>query len=100
MMLPVSSAFWWIPMRPRLVQVEGHFHKIVSRIAFVIVHNASNKSHTVVVERSSANAQLLVDLHIHFVVLVIARCGDQLGKLRQSYWGQKWCHQRPSGNRK
>ena len=59
-------------------QVESDFHKIISRIAFAIVHHASNIRHSVVVEGSAANAKLLVDFNVHFLALVVPRSSNHL----------------------
>ena len=59
-------------------QVEGNFHKIVSRIAFAVVHHASSVSHAIIVERGATNAKLLVDFNVHFLALVIPSGGNNL----------------------
>ena len=53
-------------------QIKGAFHEIISGIALVVVHHTAHESHAIVVVGGAAGAQLLVDLHIHFMVLVIA----------------------------
>lgn len=59
-------------------EIKRAFHQIVSRIAFVVVHDASHECHAIIVVGGATDAQLLVDLYIHFIVLVIATSGDHL----------------------
>lgn len=59
-------------------QIEGAFHEVISRIALVVVHDASSKCHAIIVISSARSAKLLVDFHVHFVVLVIARSANHL----------------------
>ena len=59
-------------------EVEGAFNEVVSRIALVIVHNASHVSHAVIVERSAAHAKLLVDFNVHFSVFVVTAFSNHL----------------------
>lgn len=59
-------------------QIEGAFDKVVSRIALVVVHHASNIGHAVVVERSARRAKLLVDFNIHFSIFVVAALRNHL----------------------
>jgi len=59
-------------------KIEGAFNQIVSGIAFVIVHHATHVGHAIVIERSTRSAKLLVDFHVHFSFLVVARRANDL----------------------
>ena len=59
-------------------QIEGDFHKVVSRIALVVVHHTSGEGHAVIIISGAAHAELLIDFHIHFMVLVVPRSANHL----------------------
>ena len=52
-------------------KIKRHFHEIISGIALVVVHHASNKCHAIIVVSVARSAKLFINLHVHFVVLVV-----------------------------
>lgn len=59
-------------------QIKGHFHKVISGIAFVVVHDACTESNAIIIISGARGPKLLINLHIHFMILVISCSGDHL----------------------